>query len=101
MVAKIKNMFSYPDIDLKISVALLIVSFISGLITWGISKKWFLAIIIFSILGNLSFLGNIGSLMFDFYQINWLKYLSVFIWPFINVALIIIYRKQKNENKNN
>lgn len=94
-------MFSYPDIDLKISFALLIISFIIGLITWGISKKWFLALIIFSILGNLSFLGNIGSLMFISYNIKWLQYFSIFIWPFINVALIIIYRKQKNENKAN
>jgi len=94
-------MFSYPDIDLKISVALLIISFIIGLITWGFSKKWMLGLVIFSILGNLSFLGNIGSLMFISYNIKWLQYFSIFIWPFINVALIIIYRKQKNENKAN
>ncbi len=92
-------MFSYPDIDLKISIALLVVSFIIGLITWGFSKKWLLGLVVFSILGNLSFLVNIESRMFYIYHLKWLKFFALFIWPFINIVLIIIYRKQKNETK--
>jgi len=94
-------MFSFPSVDLLISETLLAASFIIGLIIWAISKKWFLALIVFSILGNLSFLVNADSRMFHLYHIIWLKYFSLLIWPFINVALIIIYQKQKNGNKNN
>jgi uncharacterized sodium:solute symporter family permease YidK len=79
----------------------LVVSFIVGLITWAISRKWFLALIVFSILGNLSFLVNIGSRMFVSYGIKWFGYFSLFIWPLITIFLIIKYRKQKNGNKNN
>jgi hypothetical protein len=95
-------MFSYPDLDLKISLTLLAISFIIGLMTWGFSRKWFLGLIVFSILGNLSFLGNIGSRMFVSYGIKWLGYYSLFLWPLINIFLIIKYRKIKNEkNKSN
>ena len=94
-------MFSYPDLDLKISITLLVISFVIGLITWGISKKWLLGLIVFSILGNLSFLVNIGSRMFVSYDIKWLGYSSLFIWPLINIFLIIKYRKLKNEKSKN
>jgi len=94
-------MFSYPDLDLKISLTLLAISFVIGLITWGFSKKWFLGLIVFSILGNLSFLGNIESRMFYVYQLRWLKYFSAFIWPFLNIFLIIKYKKIKNEGNKN
>lgn len=97
-----KYMFSYPDLDLKISLTLLAISFVIGLITWGFSKKWFLGLIVFSILGNLSFLINIGSRMFVSYDMKWLGYFSLFLWPFLNIFFIIKYRKIKNEgNKNN
>jgi len=94
-------MFSYPDLDLKISIALLIISFIIGLVTWGFSRKWFLGLIVFSILGNLSFLGNIESRMFYIYHLRWLKYFSLFAWPLVNIFLIIKYRKIKNEKNRN
>lgn len=94
-------MFSYPDLDLKISISLLVISFVIGLVTWAVSKKWKLGLIVFSILGNLSFFINVESRMFYIYNLRWLKYFSIFIWPLINVVLIIIYRKQKNEGKVN
>ncbi len=84
-----------PDLDLQISLSLFAISFVVGLITWAISRKWFLGLVVFSILGNLSFLGNIGSFMFKSYGIEWLQYFSLFIWPLINIFLIIKYRKQR------
>ena len=90
-------MFSYPSMDLQISFALLVTSFVIGIITWAISRKWFLGLIIFSVLGNLSFLINIGSRMYVSYGIKWFGYFSLFIWPFINIFLIIKYRKQRRE----
>jgi hypothetical protein len=89
--------FSDPTLDLKINLALLAISFIIALVVWAISKKKFLAIVVFSVLGNLSFLVSIGSRFFIFYHIEWLKYLSLFIWPIINIYLIIKYFS-KNKN---
>lgn len=90
-----------PDVDLLISEVLLMISSVTGLIVWGISKKWFLALIVFSVMGNLSIIVNADSRMFDAYGIVWLKYFSLIIWPIINVVLIIKYRKEKNASKNN
>ena len=87
--------FSDPTMDLKISLALLVVSFVVALIIWAISKKKFLAIVIFSVLGNLSFLVNIGSFMFDSYNLKWLQMFSLLIWPIINIYLIIKYFSKK------
>lgn len=94
-------MFSYPDLDLKISITLLIISLVIGLATWAFSRKWKLGFVVFSILGNLSFLISIESRMFYIYHLVWLKYVTIFAWPLINIILIINYRKQKNENKSN
>ena len=33
--------------------------------------------------------------MLDFYGIQWLWYLSVFIWPILNIFLIVYYLKTK------
>lgn len=93
-------LFSTPDLDLQISLFLLAASFIVALIVWAFSKKWLLALIVFSVLGNLSFLVNIGSFMFISYNIKWLQYLSLFIWPIINLALIIKYLKIRKNEKN-
>jgi hypothetical protein len=90
-------MLFFPDIDLKISLTLLVVSFAVGLITLAISKKWLLSLTIFSILGNLSLLINLGSFMFDVYGIKWLQYFSLFIWPIINIFLIVLYRRKKKQ----
>ena len=84
-----------PDIDLLISEVLLVASFIIGLIFWGTSRKWLLGLVVFSVLGNISFLISVESRMFYVYNIVWLKYFSLLIWPFINFFLIIAYRKQK------
>lgn len=88
-------MFTNPALDLKISLMLLAVSFIVALIIWAITKKRFLALVIFSILGNLSFLVNIGSFMFDSYNLKWLQVFSLLIWPLINIYLLIKYLSKK------
>lgn len=86
-----------PGLDMLFLEILLVVSFLASILTWVLSKKWFLALIVFSILGNLSFLVNIASFVFVAYNIIWLQYFSLFIWPLINIFLIIRYRKQKRE----
>ncbi|MEI7750046.1 MAG: hypothetical protein WCJ25_03505 [Candidatus Moraniibacteriota bacterium] len=83
---------SNPAFDLESSLFLLGVSFVISIIVLAVSRKWFRALLVFSILGNLSFLVNIGSMMFDFYSIRWLGIFSLYIWPFVNIYLLL-YRK--------
>ena len=90
---KIKNMmfFSDPQFDLKISLYLFAFSVLVGLIVLGKTKNKFLATMVFSILGNLSFLINMWSRMFISYDLEWLQIFSLLIWPIINIALLIKY----------
>ncbi|HAI74048.1 MAG TPA: hypothetical protein DCS28_03310 [Candidatus Moranbacteria bacterium] len=90
-------MFSDPSFDLSVSLTFLGLSFLIALVIWAITKKRFLSLIIFSVLGNLSFLVNIGSFMFDSYSLKWFQYFSLFIWPILNIYLIISYFSKKNE----
>jgi hypothetical protein len=82
-------------IDIWITLFLLCVSLIVSLIVFALARRKISALMVFSILGNLSILLNIGSGMLDFYGIQWLWYLSVFIWPILNIFLIVYYLKTK------
>lgn len=88
-------MFSDPSFDLNVSLVFLGLSFFVALIVWAITKKRFLSLVIFSILGNLSFLISIESRMFHIYHIVWLQYFSFLIWPILNIYLLIKYFSRK------
>ena len=92
--------FSDPGLDLKVSLVLLGLSFFVALIILVATRKKYLSFVIFSVLGNLSFLINIQSFMFDSYDIKWLQIFSLFIWPIINIYLIINYFRNKKNEKN-
>ncbi|EKE15571.1 MAG: hypothetical protein ACD_11C00133G0002 [uncultured bacterium] len=87
--------FSDPGFDLKVSLGLLIFSVIIGLIVLVATKNKFKALVIFSVLGNLSFLVNIGSRMFIAYNIKWIGYFALVAWPIINIYLLIKYFSKK------
>jgi len=95
-----KNMFSNPSFDLSVSLILFSLAFLVAGIIWAITKKRFLALLVFSLLGNLSFLVNIGSFMFESYDLKWLQYLSLLVWPVLNIYLLINYFSNKNKNEN-
>lgn len=92
------SFFSNPAADMQITIALLVVSVVVAGIMYARSKNACKALVIFSVLANLSFLVNIGSRMFTFYHLRALFYFSLFLWPLINIFLIIKYFK-KNENR--
>lgn len=96
-----KTMFFFGSstIDLKITIFLLVVSFLISLVVLLISRKIYLAILVFSILGNISFLLNIGSEMFRDYGIMWLGYFSLFVWPLLNIFLIVYYTTRPKSKK--
>jgi len=84
-----------PSIDLWITVFLVGVSFIISLVVFALAKRKILALIVFSILVNLSLLLNIGSEMFRVYHIKWLGYFSILIWPLLNIFFIAYYIRTK------
>lgn len=62
-----------------------------------VSKNLILSLIILSILTNLVFFPDAvsNSLWFRVYDILWLQYFSVFIWPILNILFIIWYVRTK------
>lgn len=81
------------SMDLKLTMLLIIVSLIVSFLLYVIKRKILLSVLIFSILTNVSFFLNNGSGMFDAYNIVWLLYFSVFIWPILNIVFIVYYLK--------
>lgn len=94
-------MFSNPEFDMLITIFLLMVAAIISGIVFAFSKKIFTAVVVFSILANLSFLVNMWSRMFVYYHLKILLYFSLVIWPILNIILIIKYLKNKKNEKNN
>lgn len=90
-------LFGSPSIDLWITIFLLGVSLLASLIVLAAAKRKFLAIVIFSLLGNLVLLLDIltGSEIFYVYDIRWIFYFSLLIWPLLNIYLIYYYLKSK------
>lgn len=81
--------------DMQLTVALLVVSAIVSVIVYAVSKSVKKALVVFSVLANVSFLVNVGSRMFTFYNLRWLFYFSIFLWPLINMFLVIRYFRKK------
>ena len=71
---------------LKIMMA---ISVVSSLVTLGISKKYFLALVVFSSLANASFLFAIGSDLYQRFGMEWMKYFATLVWPPVNMFLIM------------
>lgn len=90
-------LFSNPAMDMQITIFLLAISAIVSVIVYAMSKNKRRALMVFSVLANMSFLVNIGSFMFLSYGLVWLQYFSLLLWPIINIFLIIRYFK-KNAN---
>jgi len=89
--------FSNPVLDMQITIFLLALSVVVAVVVFAVSRKIFKTLMWFSILANLSFLVNIGSFMYLSYNLIWLQYFSLLVWPVINIILIIKYFKNKNE----
>lgn len=60
-------------------------------------KEVYLFWVTLSILENLIvFLSGLsGSLIFQIYNLIWLQYFAIFIWPLINIFLLASYIKRK------
>jgi hypothetical protein len=92
-------LFGDPSVDLWITIVLLGISLFVSLLVLFFAKRKILAILVFSVLGNLSFLLNIGSEMFRIYHIKWLALFSLLIWPILNIFFIFRYFQTKPGRK--
>lgn len=87
--------FGSSSIDLQVIIFLLGIFFITSLVIFAIAKRKFLAVLVFSILANAVFFLSVltGSEFFRAYHIIWFSYFSFFIWPILNIFLIIHYAR--------
>ena len=78
--------------DLQVTIFLIVISLIISFVIFLFSRNKLLAITIFSILSNANLFQAVLSRtrMFHQYNIEWLQCFTVFVWPIINLALIII-----------
>lgn len=81
------------SMDLKITILLLLVSLVISLFILILAKRKLLALVMLSIMSNLVFLADVftHSEMFRAYGLIWLEIFSFFIWPILNILLIIYY----------
>ncbi len=80
------------DLDLKVMMIGLVFALIISIFVYLKFKKMLLSLFVFSFLGNLTFflMTSANSMMFRFYKTEWLKMFSLRIWPWINLALLIL-----------
>jgi len=83
------NLFwSSPTGDMELLIKMLIWIAIVAFIVALFHRRILSGIVVFSILGNIVVLLNVGSRLFYFYDIEWLQYVAVFFWPFLNIFLL-------------
>ncbi len=82
--------WSSPSADLEIIIFLLVLSLGVAIASYWFSKKILLAVFVMSLLGNLSIYLNSGSRIFDVYHVKYIVSFTLHIWPYINIALLLL-----------
>jgi hypothetical protein len=85
--------WSNPSLDLKITLFLMAFVFFVSLLVLAKKKKWLPAVLTFSLLGNLICFMSMG--VFTYYGASFISYFTFYIWPIINILLIIYYAQKK------
>ncbi len=87
--------FSDPIFDMQVTLGIMALGFCISLVVFLVKRNIWLAGMIFSIIGNMAFLLNIGSRMFQFYHILWMYWISIVVWPLWNLLWIVFYVRNK------
>lgn len=78
---------------------IIFIVFLVSIFSYIRSKKLFRSALLFSVGVNIILLidalGN--SLWFRIYNVEWLQYFAVFLWPLINIIFIIWYVRSKKQ----
>jgi len=96
---KKKMFWSSPSRELNVVLILLVVFVFISVFVFIKTKKKINSILIFSLLSNFLFLliSLSGSSLFTIYDLIYFQYFSLFIWPIINLFLIIKYFKSSKK----
>jgi len=80
-----------PLFDLQIVIALLFVALVVSVVSGLLKKNFCFAGRLFSILANVILIAVIfvGSEVFDAYNIRWLMWTSITVWPLLNIFLVL------------
>jgi hypothetical protein len=96
--------FSSSSLNIQVIIFLLCVAFVISIVFFLMSKKILVAISAFSLMSNVVINGNVDYNFAKMFDVLWLFYFSLNIWPYINVFLFLIiifkYFKNKNFKKN-
>lgn len=82
--------WSSPSADLEIMIFLLVLSFGVAIASYWFSKKILLAVFVMSLLGNIVVFGNFTHRMASSYDVLWLFKFVRNVWPYINIALLLL-----------
>lgn len=94
-------LFSSPSGDAQIMIIGLILIFFISLIVSLLGNNRRLFFLSFSFLGNGFLFLNAGSIVFAVFDIVWLRYFVVFVWPVVNIFLLgfFLVRWMRGGNK--
>ena len=88
-----------------LNIFFLILALLISIYIWR-KKNLTVGALIFSLLGNLIFYTDSGSLFYSIHHLKWIVKFTLWYWPWINVALFIlliinfIKNKHAKANKN-
>ena len=73
-----------------LNIFFLVLALLFSIYIWRKKEKLLEGIFIFSLLGNLIFYTDSGSLFYSVYHLKWIVKFTLWYWPWINLALFIL-----------
>ncbi len=89
-----------PSSDLKIIIVVLTIVITFAFFIYIKTKKALLTLFLFSIISNSFFYFISDSTFFDVYHLKWLVKFTLWYWPWLNLALLILLILNFLKNKN-
>ncbi len=86
--------------DFAVLCFLLVASLIVAIIIYIKTNSVGWGLISLSILSNVALFLNIGMSAFVIYNLLWLQYFILYVWPIINLSLIIYYFLKLRRTRN-
>lgn len=77
-------------LDIKIVLLSVVVFLIISMIIYKFTKRFLLPIFTFSVLSNIIFFFDTGSVFYRVYNLQWFVKFTLNFWPYINIGLFIL-----------
>lgn len=92
--------FPSPSRAISVIAILLIISVCVSLAVYFKTRKKLLSVFILSLLSYLTFYFSVDSRIFAVYHLKWLVKFTLWYWPWLNLALLILLILNFLKNKN-